>query len=77
MRMRFSSFKALYTILTARLSDSDNRDTQTQRDGATCPMSHSSLVAELGLEPRFPNSESMCHLSPLITVAGLFTCSPH
>lgn len=59
MRMRFSSFKVLYTILTARLSDSDNRDTQTQRDGATCPMSHSSLVAELGLEPRFPKSESM------------------
>lgn len=64
MRMWFSSFKTLYTILKARLSDSDNRDTQAQRDGTTCRMSHSSLVGELGLEPRFPNSESMC-VSPL------------
>lgn len=64
MRIRFSSFKALYTILTAMLFDFDNRDTQAQRDGATCPMLRSSLVAELGLEPRFPNSESM-FVSPL------------
>lgn len=59
-------FQTAHAILTARTCDSDNRSAQAQRGEVACPVSHSSQMVELGLEPKVPNFHPVFVLLPTV-----------